>query len=159
MSTKHDEQLKEILAQKDVRAELEKRLGEGFMTRVRELDAAETNLASFVDSRSGDSDTQQLLLQFLSCYYAAKAGLYGAGVCIGWDVSPPAAFEVIQNRVLAGFHASLLKHREVCTNPACEAAMPMDQFLAGIAHLVNQMQTAGFMQRVQRDANGKPVLN
>lgn len=158
---KHEEQLAELLAQKGVREELERRLGNDFMKLVRELDGAEMALANFVDAQvpQEGNDTQQLLLQFLSCYYASKAGLYGAGVCIGWDVSPPSAFEIIQNRVLAGFHMSLLKHRDVCTNPACEAAVPMDQFLAGVAHLMNQAQSAGLMQRVQRDANGKPVLN
>jgi hypothetical protein len=123
------------------------------------METAETTLANFVDAQQADEDTRRLVLQFLSCRFATHAGVYGGGVCLGFSIDPPSAFEILQNRVLAGFHASLLNHRAACKSPECGAAKPLDSFLANIASVVNQIQTASMMQHIQRDTAGKPIVH
>lgn len=159
MSDDKAEKLNALLAQTEQLAELERRLGPTFTLLVQRMETAETELASCVDAQKTNDDTQELVLQFLGGHFAAKAGLYGAGVCLGFGVSPSSAFEILQNRVLAGFHSSFLKHRDACKDPGCEAAAPLGHFLAEVAAAVNQIQTASAMLHVQRDASGNPIVH
>ena len=156
---KNESQLSALLAQQENRAELVKRLGVGFEQLIKNMDTAEVDLANFVDAQKPEDDTLRLVLQFMSTHFAAKAGLYGAGVSLGHEVPPPAVFEILQNRVLAGFHASLLKHQETCRKPECSAAGPMEAFLSGVAAAVSRFRTEALMQFVQRDSKGNPIVH
>jgi hypothetical protein len=160
MSNNENERLAEMLAQKESRDELSKRLGSGFDQLVKNIETAESDLAAYLDAQKPDDDTLCLALQFMTSLFALKAGSYGAGVVIGHGTEPTLAFAIIQNRVLVGFHAALVKHRALCPVPQCDAATPMEQFLASMATL---MAHAAHLEsndpQVPRDKDGKPIVN
>lgn len=159
---KNKERLNEIFAQKEVRDDLVKRLGSGFDQLVKNIETAENDLAEYIDAQKPDDETLTLALQFLTSHFALKAGRYGAGVVIGHSTLPTVAFGIIQNRVLAGFHLGLVKHRELCPVPQCGATTSMEEFLGAMATLMEKMEKlegVALSRLMPRDEKGKPIVN
>lgn len=156
------ERLEAVFAQKEAREDLVKRLGSGFEQLVKNIETAENNLADYIDGQKPDDETLALALQFLTSHFALKAGTYGAGVVIGHGTLPTLAFGIVQNRVLAGFHAGLMKHREICPAPDCGAAAPMMEFLGAMAELMvrlEKLEAVALAKLMPHDEKGKPTVN
>jgi hypothetical protein len=156
------ERLEAVFAQKEVREDLGKRLGTGFAQLVLNLETAENDLAEYIDAQKPDDETLTLALQFLTSHFAIKSGTYGAGVCIGHETEPTLAFGIIQNRVLAGFHSAVLKHRELCPVPSCGATDSMVAFLSTMATLMEKLEkleALALRAAMPHDEKGKPTVN
>ena len=154
--------LEEMMAQKEVREDLIRRFGAGFDQLLKNIEAAENNLAEYLDAQKPSDESLALALQFLTSHFAIKAGSYGAGVVIGHDTAPTIAFGIIQKRVLAGFHFGLVKHRELCPVPQCQATASMEMFLGAMAALMGRMEKLEgdvLARLMPRDDKGNPIVN